>query len=68
MGQLRVRTPRRSLRAALWHYAAVRPVDHQGLLMNQVAIAYSYAALTAMSGETIRTVVQAVCNNLFNPD
>jgi S-sulfosulfanyl-L-cysteine sulfohydrolase len=38
------------------------------LLMDQVATTYSYATVTEMSGETIKTVLEDVCDNLFNPD
>jgi sulfur-oxidizing protein SoxB len=38
------------------------------LLMDQVAITYPYATLTEMTGETIRTVLEDVADNLFNPD
>jgi sulfur-oxidizing protein SoxB len=38
------------------------------LLMDQVAITYPYATLTEMSGETIKTILEDVADNLFNPD
>ena len=38
------------------------------LMMDQVATTYSYATLTDMNGETIKTVLEDVCDNLFNPD
>ncbi|HJW11373.1 MAG TPA: thiosulfohydrolase SoxB, partial [Albitalea sp.] len=38
------------------------------LMMDQLATTYSYATLTEMSGETIKTVLEDVCDNLFNPD
>ncbi|GAB4036790.1 MAG: thiosulfohydrolase SoxB [Rubrivivax sp.] len=38
------------------------------LLMDQVATTYSYATVTDMSGEMIKTVLEDVCDNLFNPD
>jgi len=38
------------------------------LLMDQLAITYPYATLTDMSGETIRTILEDVADNLFNPD
>ena len=38
------------------------------LLMDQVATTYSYASVTEMSGELIKTVLEDVCDNLFNPD
>jgi sulfur-oxidizing protein SoxB len=36
--------------------------------MDQVAITYPASTLTEMSGETIKTVLEDVCDNLFNPD
>ena len=38
------------------------------LMMDQVAITYPTSTLTDMSGETIKTVLEDVCDNLFNPD
>ncbi len=38
------------------------------LLMDQVAITYPYATLTEMTGATIKTVLEDVADNLFNPD
>jgi len=38
------------------------------LLMDQVAITYPYATLTEMSGEMIKTILEDVADNLFNPD
>lgn len=38
------------------------------LMMDQLAITYPYATLSEMSGETIKTVLEDVCDNLFNPD
>jgi sulfur-oxidizing protein SoxB len=38
------------------------------LLMDQVAITYPYATLTEMTGETIKTILEDVADNLFNPD
>ncbi len=38
------------------------------LMMDQVAITYPYATLTQMSGEMIKTVLEDVADNLFNPD
>jgi sulfur-oxidizing protein SoxB len=38
------------------------------LMMDQLAITYPYATLTEMSGETIKTVLEDVADNLFNPD
>ena len=37
-------------------------------MMDQVAITYPTSTLTEMSGETIKTVLEDVCDNLFNPD
>ncbi|MES3001890.1 MAG: thiosulfohydrolase SoxB [Pseudomonadota bacterium] len=37
-------------------------------LMDMTATTYSYATVTPMTGETIRTVLEDVCDNLFNPD
>ncbi|MBX3605093.1 MAG: thiosulfohydrolase SoxB [Piscinibacter sp.] len=38
------------------------------LLMDQVATTYSYATVTPMTGETLKTVLEDVADNLFNPD
>jgi S-sulfosulfanyl-L-cysteine sulfohydrolase len=38
------------------------------LLMDQLAITYPYATVNQMSGETIKTVLEDVADNLFNPD
>jgi len=38
------------------------------LMMDQVAITYPYATLSEMSGEMIKTVLEDVADNLFNPD
>jgi len=38
------------------------------LLMDQLATTYSWATVTAMSGATIKTVLEDVADNLFNPD
>ena len=37
-------------------------------VMDQTAITYPYTTLTDMSGEMIKTVLEDVCDNLFNPD
>ena len=37
-------------------------------LMDQTAITYPYTTVTEMTGETIRTILEDVCDNLFNPD
>jgi sulfur-oxidizing protein SoxB len=36
--------------------------------MDMTATTYSYATLTEMTGATIKTVLEDVCDNLFNPD
>ncbi len=38
------------------------------LMMDQLATTYSYATVTTMSGEMIKTVLEDVADNLFNPD
>ena len=38
------------------------------LMMDQLAITYPSTTLTDMSGETIKTILEDVCDNLFNPD
>jgi S-sulfosulfanyl-L-cysteine sulfohydrolase len=38
------------------------------LMMDQVATTYSYATVTEMSGAMVKTVLEDVCDNLFNPD
>jgi sulfur-oxidizing protein SoxB len=38
------------------------------LMMDQVAITYPASTLTEMTGETIKTIMEDVCDNLFNPD
>jgi sulfur-oxidizing protein SoxB len=38
------------------------------LMMDQLAITYPYATVTQMSGEMIKTVLEDVADNLFNPD
>ncbi len=37
-------------------------------LMDMTAITYPYTTLTAMSGETIKNILEDVADNLFNPD
>lgn len=37
-------------------------------VMDQTATTYSYSTLTEMSGEMVKTVLEDVCDNLFNPD
>jgi S-sulfosulfanyl-L-cysteine sulfohydrolase len=38
------------------------------LMMDQLAITYPYANVSEMKGETIKTVLEDVADNLFNPD
>ncbi|MFB9240661.1 thiosulfohydrolase SoxB [Massilia antarctica] len=37
-------------------------------LMDQTATTYSYSTLTDMTGSTIKTILEDVADNLFNPD
>ncbi len=37
-------------------------------LMDQTAITYPYVTVTAMTGATIKSVLEDICDNLFNPD
>jgi sulfur-oxidizing protein SoxB len=37
-------------------------------LLDMTATTYSFATVTEMTGETIKTVLEDVCDNLFNPD
>jgi sulfur-oxidizing protein SoxB len=37
-------------------------------LMDQTAITYPAVTLTEMTGETIKSILEDVCDNLFNPD
>jgi sulfur-oxidizing protein SoxB len=37
-------------------------------MMDQLAITYPYATVAELSGETIKTVLEDVADNLFNPD
>nr|WP_315592953.1 thiosulfohydrolase SoxB [uncultured Cupriavidus sp.] len=37
-------------------------------LMDQTAITYPYTTVTPMTGETIKTILEDVADNLFNPD
>jgi sulfur-oxidizing protein SoxB len=39
-----------------------------GDVMDWSAITYPYSTLTDMKGETIKTILEDVCDNLFNPD
>ena len=38
------------------------------LMMDQLAITYPQATVSEMSGETIKTILEDVADNLFNPD
>ena len=38
------------------------------LMMDQLAITYPYATLSEMTGETLKTILEDVADNLFNPD
>jgi S-sulfosulfanyl-L-cysteine sulfohydrolase len=38
------------------------------LMMDQLAITYPHTTLTAMSGQMVKTVLEDVADNLFNPD
>ncbi len=46
---------------------AGQPITREWL-MDMTATTYSYSTLTNMTGETIKTVLEDVCDNLFNPD
>ena len=37
-------------------------------VMDQTAISYPWTTLSDISGETIKTILEDVCDNLFNPD
>jgi sulfur-oxidizing protein SoxB len=37
-------------------------------LLDQTAITYPYTTVTPLTGETIKTILEDVCDNLFNPD
>jgi sulfur-oxidizing protein SoxB len=37
-------------------------------LLDQTAITYPYVTLNELSGETIKTILEDVADNLFNPD
>lgn len=37
-------------------------------VMDQTAITYPYATLNELTGEQIKTILEDVCDNLFNPD
>ena len=36
--------------------------------MDQTAVTYPYTTVTEMTGETIKSILEDVCDNLFNPD
>ena len=38
------------------------------VMMDPLAITYPRTTLTEMSGETLKTILEDVCDNLFNPD
>ena len=38
------------------------------LMMDQLAITYPHTTLTEMTGATLKTILEDVCDNLFNPD
>lgn len=44
-----------------------QPITMENLL-DQTAITYPYVTLNRMTGEQIKTVLEDVCDNLFNPD
>ena len=44
-----------------------QPITRE-LMMDQLAITYPATTLTPMTGETIKTILEDVCDNLFNPD
>ncbi|MBI2771404.1 MAG: thiosulfohydrolase SoxB [Burkholderiales bacterium] len=46
---------------------AGQPITREWL-MDMTATTYSYATLTEMTGETLKTILEDVCDNLFNPD
>ena len=37
-------------------------------VMGQTAVTYPYTTVTDMTGETIKSILEDVCDNLFNPD
>ena len=57
-----------SSRLPLGYQPAAGDTITRELMMDQLAITYPYATLTEMSGETIKTVLEDVADNLFNPD
>ena len=44
-----------------------QPITRE-LMMDQLAITYPATNVTEMSGETIKTILEDVADNLFNPD
>jgi sulfur-oxidizing protein SoxB len=44
-----------------------QPITREAM-MDQLAITYPATTVTEMSGETIKVVLEDVCDNLFNPD
>lgn len=46
---------------------AGQPITREWL-MDMTATTYSYATVSQMSGEMLKTVLEDVCDNLFNPD
>jgi sulfur-oxidizing protein SoxB len=46
---------------------AGQPITREWL-MDMTATTYSYATVSSLSGETIKTVLEDVADNLFNPD
>ncbi|HEY5861702.1 MAG TPA: thiosulfohydrolase SoxB, partial [Casimicrobiaceae bacterium] len=46
---------------------AGEPIRYESLL-DQTAITYPYATVNELSGETIKTILEDVADNLFNPD
>jgi sulfur-oxidizing protein SoxB len=44
-----------------------QPITREDV-MNQTAITYPYTTLTELRGEMIKTILEDVCDNLFNPD
>ncbi len=44
-----------------------QPITRE-LMMDQLAITYPQSTLTEMSGQTIKTILEDVADNLFNPD
>ena len=44
-----------------------QPITRE-LMMDQLAITYPYTTLVEMTGDTIKTILEDVADNLFNPD